>query len=805
MNYRKYIIKPALITVAILFVLYVVVVIYVTANKQSILKQVSESISQKLKGDVTIKNAELSFFSHFPRVAVELNGMLVKDSMFKQHGHAFFQAEKLFVYLSVTKLISKKNALRGVRVEHGRIYLYTDSTGYTNAYLLSSKKDSLEVQTSSPSILKNIILKNIRLTQDDRRREKMVDVLMENVRADVKTEGNVTELDINLKAHVHQLGFNLARGSYLVNKDLKGKFTVNFNTKEERLYFNDMKMDINGQDFNIGGEFVFGKARRFVLDISTKQIEMPFGMSVLTKRLAKNISKFKYSKAIDITAHIAGPLGGGEPLANISWAAKDVTITTPYAAFNNSSFTGSFNNELVKGVARNDDNSRINIQNFKGNWEGFDIASDSINIDNLTVPFLSCDLRSDFKMETLNNVLQSSTIDLKEGAGSMRIKYKGPLMPEGNVSPVVTGNITFKNGLVAYVPRNVSLKNCSAVIQFAGDDVLVKDMRFNVQQNQFTMNGSAAGLLTMINSNPDKIIFNWNVFTPSLDLGAFAGLLQAKTQRTIKKKANNLQGISNSLDHMLEKGSVRLALKANQVHYKKFDATNVNGLIHLSDDNWVLDNVSLNHGGGNMKLNGTVRAINNSVQAVNVRSQLTNVDVQKIMYAFGNFGQTGIESQNITGKLTADANVAMLLDRKLLKSSDMTGAVQFSLKNGALINYEPMQKLQSFFKNRDMRHVYFAELKDRLEIKNKEITINRMEIQSTAISLFVEGIFSLKGNTDISIQVPLNNIKRRDSSYVPQNIGIDSKAGASMYLRGKPGSDGKIKFSPDIFKKLRKK
>jgi hypothetical protein len=565
-----------------------------------------------------------------------------------------------------------------------------------------------------------------------------------------------------------------------------------------------MRMNIDKHAFDIDGQFSFGAERSFALDISTKQITMPFGLSVLTKRLAKNISKFSYDKAIDINAKIAGPLGGGEPLARISWAAEDITVTTPYAVFNNSSFTGSFNNELIKGVAKNDENSRINIRHFKGDWEGFRILSDNINIDNLTVPFLTCDLRSDFEMETLNNVLQSSTVDLHQGKGAMNITYKGPLMPAGNVSPVVAGNITFSNGAVHYIPRNVLLKNCSAVIEFAGQDVHVKNMRFNVQQNKFVMNGSAAGLLTMIKSDPDKIIFNWNVFTPSLDLGAFVGLLQTKAQKISKKKQNSLQSISRSLDNMLEKGSVRLVLKADQLHYKKFDATNVNGSIHLSEDNWTLNNVSLNHGGGNMNLNGTVRALNNSVQAVNIRSQLNNVDVQKIMYAFSNFGQTGIESQNITGKLTADANVAMLLERKLLQSSGMSGTVQFSLKNGSLINYEPMQKLQSFFKNRDMRHVYFAELKDKLDLKDKEITINRMEIQSTAVSLFVEGIYSLKGNTDISIQIPLNNIKKRDSSYVPQNIGIATRAGMSMYLRGKPGADGKIKFSPDVFKKFRK-
>jgi hypothetical protein len=87
---------------------------------------------------------------------------------------------------------------------------------------------------------------------------------------------------------------------------------------------------------------------------------------------------------------------------------------------------------------------------------------------------------------------------------------------------------------------------------------------------------------------------------------------------------------------------------------------------------------------------------------------------------------------------------------------------------------------------------------------NRDIKINRMEIQSTALSLFVEGIYSLKGNTDISIQVPLSNLRKRNEDYKPENIGSDAKGGTSVFVRGRPGEDGNIKFKYDLFKKFRK-
>ena len=79
-----------------------------------------------------------------------------------------------------------------------------------------------------------------------------------------------------------------------------------------------------------------------------------------------------------------------------------------------------------------------------------------------------------------------------------------------------------------------------------------------------------------------------------------------------------------------------------------------------------------------------------------------------------------------------------------------------------------------------------------------------MEIQSNVLSIYVEGVYSTKGNTDMSIQIPLSNLKKRDAGYKPVNEGIDKRAGPSLYLRGRPGADGSIQFKPELLHIFRK-
>jgi hypothetical protein len=79
-----------------------------------------------------------------------------------------------------------------------------------------------------------------------------------------------------------------------------------------------------------------------------------------------------------------------------------------------------------------------------------------------------------------------------------------------------------------------------------------------------------------------------------------------------------------------------------------------------------------------------------------------------------------------------------------------------------------------------------------------------MEINSTVMTMFVEGMYNMKTGPDLSIQVPLRNLKANKNPELV-NKGINSKTGVSARLRAKRGDDGKIKITWDPFNKAGKK
>jgi hypothetical protein len=731
--------------------------------------------------------------------------------MFASHGHTFFKAEYIFASVNVIKLIKKKPPLNGIRVEKGSIYLFTDSLGYTNEYLMKPKRDSPVAKKNSESNneIRYIQLDDMRITMDNQVKNKLYDFAVTKLDVDIDNKDDKSLLfSVDADILVHNLAFNISKGSYLKEKTFQGEFDMRFDKINDHLLFDSIDVKLGGQPFTINGLFdLKGPAPQFSLGLKSRNLPYPVIKSLLPDRIAKSLSKVDLDQPIDAIAQINGPLKGGEPLVNISWQAVKTQLKTDFLDFEMASFTGTFTNEVVPGLPRYDPNSRISIRNFTAMWNGLPVRSSGIDILNLSTPTLTCDLQSDFPLTSLNEIIGAGSLQLMSGDASLNITYQGPIERTTMTNSCINGGIRFKNGSMMYAPRKVMLTNVNGDMLFRNSDVYIENLQTEVLKNKIVMNGEARNLLTLINTDPGKVNINWRIFSPSLNLGAFTYLLGTRQKASTRsRKKNGLSALAVSIDNLLDKGRLSVDLQATRLQYKKFEAGNVRANISLLEDSYVIHQVSMNHGGGRMNMDGTVSVIKPGYLQAKLKADMSQVDVKTLFRAFDNFGQDGIKSENLEGRLSTKLTASMAMNEagKIYPSS-MIGLVDFSLKNGALNNFEPIKKLQNFLlKNRDFENIRFAELKNRLEFRNQEIIINRMEIQSSAFSLFVEGKYGTKGSTDISIQVPLSNLKKRAVDYKPENIGVNKKGGRSLFLRGRPGDDGNIKFSLDLFNKYHK-
>lgn len=797
-----------LVLMALYALVLVVLQVYVSSNKEKLMTQIREKLTTSMQGNVHLENLRVNVWAHFPQVEVTLENFSVTDTL---HHQPIVQVEKIYTRVSLTDVLGKHINVRAVKLTNGFIHLINDSSGYSNKYALMPAHKKAPDPNKKDLFVREIELDNFTALSEDVAKQKRFEVQFDHATAQLRKTDTVINIRLRETAMVKGLGFNVAKGKYLDGKSIEGRWDLHVNTAEKSITFPATRVRIDEQNFELAGSFHLDTvAPRFDLVVKSKQVPYLKAAHLLTSNIQRKLLLVNLLQPVDVDAHIAGSLTSGtDPLVKVNWTTTNNTFVTPAATFTSCSFSGTFFNEDTLGHPRTDENSSITLQTFTGSWGGILLTGKNTVVTNLTTPSLHFAFSSACDFSALDDKFGLRTLRFQQGQANLELQYDGPLVTDASAMENISGSLSVKNGVVHYEPRNLTFNNCNGEITFSENDLVIKKLECKVGSSTFSVAMQGNDIGRFASADPGKASLLCYVFTDSLDLADFKNLFD-KPQGDIKRKKNpqNLVKTASRFDELLEKGLFQLNLKANAIQLHHFTASQLSGTILFRHNDWEMQHITIQHAGGNVSLNGNVKQTGKAEHTIAINAKAQQVDVRRLFYAFDNFGLNGLGYQNLQGKMDLTANVSLGVNQKSkLIPNSVDGTVFFSLKDGALINFEPIQRIKQYvFKDRDLSNIRFAELTDSLIIKDDEVTINRMEVQSTALTLFVEGLYSMKGNTDISIQVPLSNfVEQKEAGEKPKNKGVDRKVGPSVYLRAKSDLKGNLKIGLDLFKKFRKR
>lgn len=137
--------------------------------------------------------------------------------------------------------------------------------------------------------------------------------------------------------------------------------------------------------------------------------------------------------------------------------------------------------------------------------------------------------------------------------------------------------------------------------------------------------------------------------------------------------------------------------------------------------------------------------------------RIKNVDLDKFMVKFDNFGQDHLVSENLHGKFTGHITGKIHLHADLVpKLDDSELKIEMSVLNGKLENYAPLQALSEYFQDKNVNKILFDTLKNTLTLKNSVLKIPGMTINSSLGFMEIQGEQRIDGkmNMDYLIGVP---------------------------------------------------
>src|SRR5450432_648202 len=793
------------ILIALLLLALVGVSFYVKQHQQQFISFLESETEKGLNGaTLHIGDISIGFRGSFPLVALTIDSIYLRDSLWSRHHHDLVSANQVYATIDFWQLFHGKINIRSLDLDKPYIYFYNDSLGYSNTSVFKKKIRSRK-DSSANQPYPILTISNARFSIDEGVKHKFFGFQIHELDCNIQEKANspVLAIDMNLDCLVQAMTFDQYKGPFLENKSVQGDFRISYNKDSWQLDFDKIPLAVDQQPFVFTGKFFFAKeGTPFLLSWDTKNLSFRKAASFLSANLQKTLEPYDIEDPI---ASLSGSLDNSEtqyatPLIHLWLQVENRNVKSPFIAIDHASFTATFNNEAVRHRGHEDSNTVIHFSAFRGDWGNLNFLADSAVLSNLIHPRMNMHVVSDFKLTTVNSYLKENELAFTRGSGKLDLTYNGSLEKHYDSLRLLTGSITLADAGLHYAPRNLRFAPVSGVIRFTGKDMAIENLVLHSGTSDLTMNGKLKSIFYFINHRNDKYSLDWNMTSHRLNLDDFNSFLlpQAKTAEEEKTKSSPATTVSEFISQ-LTTSNFNISLKANQVIYKKFVVDSLQASIVLKENLVHFRNVALKHDKGNMKLEGFLQN-NTDKNSFALETQMNNINVSSLFYIFNNFGLTSLTDKNIRGSLSANINMegSLTPNAQLIKDG-FKSSIHFNLENGQLLNFPPLEQIQQkILKKRNLSDVRFADLYDSIEVRGENITINRMEIRSSVLTLFVNGMYNMKTGPDMSIQVPLSNLKANKDSVLV-NKGIKRNPGISVRLRVRRGTDGKLDVSWDPF------
>jgi hypothetical protein len=797
-HWLKTVLKTLLVLIIILVVAFISLAVYVSSNKASILASVTRELNKNIEGSLVIGSMEPTLLSGLPGISLRLNNVELKDKRWNQHKHTLLHARDIRITVNSLALFRGTVEINKIDIADASAYLYTDTTGYTNTTVFKKKaKKSADVAQSSESSteIRKIMLQNVKLVVNNEKGNKLFQFAVNKLegKVDYPSEGWKAQLDLDVM--VNSLAFNTKRGSFIKDQRLTGPFDVNFDAGKSIIRVAPNKLKIGVNDFIIGASFNTSKdPTAFAINIRANQISWRNAAALLAPNIKERLDQFNLKNPIDVRCDIVGDMGpGGDPNISVVADVKNNVLRTPGGIVDSCSFRGMYTNNFFVGRGLSDENSAIKLYNFKGSYEKIPFSIDTAFINNFKAPVATGVVRSKFDIAKLNAIVGEELLQFNSGQADLNLTYSADLVDLMLRKPYFTGYVNIKNADVNYKPRNLRFKNTAISLKLTGPDLFINDLKLQSGKSILLMEGSIRNFLNLYYTAPEKIVLNWEVKSPQLHLGEFLGFLNARPN-VIQVKSRGKGTFGKDLNNVFNKSKVNLNLAVDKIYYKKFLATDATAQLFVSEQGIEIKNTRVKHANGSINVTGNLYQTGNATKFA-IDAVVANANVKSLFYGFDNFGLQSITYKNITGSLFSKVKLnGRISNRGVLMPNSLSGLIAFNLKNGALLNFQPLINVGKFaFPLRDLNNITFSDLGGALDVRGEKINIRPMKISSSVLNLDVAGIYAMNKGTNITMDVPLRNPKKDLGSSRQEQVE-NRMSGIVLHLVAVDGEDGKIKI-----------
>lgn len=198
------------------------------------------------------------------------------------------------------------------------------------------------------------------------------------------------------------------------------------------------------------------------------------------------------------------------------------------------------------------------------------------------------------------------------------------------------------------------------------------------------------------------------------------------------------------------------------LNYHKYLIHNFEAKLKTTRDHHVnIEKLALDAAGGHWEVTGTFDGRNRDRIFLDPTIKVKNVNLDKLLFKFDNFGQDHIISENLHGILSGTITGHIHVHPDLVpKIDDSELHLDIEVLNGRIENYAPLEAMAEYFADKNMSAVRFDSLRNHIDLKDGVLNIPNMTLNTTLGHMDFSGQQTIGGNYDMEyyVRVPMKMV-----------------------------------------------
>lgn len=726
--------------------------------EEEVKQYVIEELNKYIDTEIDVGNVEFSVFRKFPDASLEFNNVVAysteqfNNKDFAGNTDTLLIAESLFLQFNIIDILNKRYIINKVHINNGKINLFIDKKGNDNYHFWKEQDDP------DPNFrleLNNILLTKMRMYFNNNAK----DINLRSYTGHLQIKGDFysDEYTIRTDGKLIIEKFTLDDIDYINSRDV----TLQLGLDVKNNYYAIKKGEVSVSDikFDISGKFNIAETSYLDILINGKDVDLSSFLSLLPEEYKSITEKYGSDGNFYFKTSIQGEINKYRtPHIEIFFGVEDGEITKSNSdiKFTKVDLTGIFSN----GKQNRPESSYLRLDSINA-FLGNSKISGTYIIENFIKPEIHLDVSAEIDLADIIEFFRIDTIESVEGKLTTSVIFDGSIKdPDKFTSGDFRNSKT--SGTLALQDVNLKLKdspylysNINGGFTFNNNDIIIDSLSFNIFDNDISLEGYLKNILSYIMVEDQTLFINGDVSSANFKMDDFIDVEDENPFRAFV---------------LPEDVTFSVGLDVDNFTFYRFNAEDIKGRLFYKNKRLAINSVSVRTMNGTINGDAEITTNNQNDLILKSVSRIENINIKKMFYSFNNFGQDFITDEHLKGNITANVDLLSEWRNDLtVKEESVVAQCDVTITHGELINFEPMKRLSKYIELSELEHVKFSTLKNTIIIRDKVVTIPKMDINSTAFNIVISGTHTFSNEIFYKLKVLLSEVLAQKAMKKKEN------------------------------------